>query len=244
MTQPREEVLDLIAAYAVDALEPDERRRAEVALATDRELRAELDEHHAVLAILATAVDPLPSTPSFQVWERITDAIDGTDEVSPPLASVHDIRTQQRFTKWSAALSFAAIAMAVLLGVSVIQLQRARQTPAVDVAIQELLDDPTAVVATLTAVDDSSTEARIVLGADGVGYVYADSLPVLDPTRTYQLWAIVEDRVISAGVLGHDPDNSPFQVVGAVVGFAITEEVAGGVPVSEGETVAVWLANA
>ncbi len=50
--------------------------------------------------------------------------------------------------------------------------------------------------------------------------------------------------MISAGVLGHDPARSPFQVVGSVTGFAITEEVAGGVPVSEGTLVAAWSASA
>lgn len=244
MITDRDDMLDLVAAYAVDAVSAEERMRVEAALRNDAAMRAELDEHHAVLATLAQAVDPRPSTPSPLVWEGISSAIEGADEVSPKLASVHDIQTQKRFTKWTAMMSFAALALATLLGISVLQLQQQRSTPAVEAAIQDLLDDPAAIVATLTAVDDSSADARIVHGTDGVGYVFADTLPALDASRTYQLWAIVDDRVISAGVLGADPENSPFQVVGNVTGFAITEEVAGGVPVSEGATIAVWLSNA
>ena len=244
MTARRDDLHDLIAAYAVDSLDADEKRRAEVALAADPGLRRELDDHYAVLAALANAVDPYPSTPSPAVWEGIVNQIDGAGDVGPKLASVTELRTQRRFTRITAALSVAAIALAALLGVSVIRLQQERTEPTVEAAIAELLDDPAATVVTLAAAEGLTGEARIVVGADGVGYVYADSLPALADNRTYQLWAIVEDRVISAGVLGNDPDNSPFQVVGDIAGFAITDEVAGGVPVSEGDTVAVWLRNA
>ena len=176
--------------------------------------------------------------------DRIVATIDGSGEVAPELASVRDIQKQRRFTRWTATMAFAALALALLLGVSVYQLQEERGTAPTEAAIQDLLDDPNSTLATLEAAGEVAAEARIVLGDDGVGYVYADSLPAIDASRTYQLWAIVDDRVISAGVLGNDPDNSPFQVVGEVAGFAITEEVAGGVPVSEGETIAVWLRNA
>ena len=244
MIASHEEQQDLIAAYALDSVSPEERRRAEALLAQEPELRIELDDHRAVLAILAEAVDPNPSTPSPLVWQRISAQIEGTAEAAPQLATVRDIRTQRRFTKWTGFTAVAALVMAMALAVSVVQLQSERRAPAFESAIQDLLDDPSSTVATLAAAGDVAAEARIVLGTDGVGYVYADSLPALDESRTYQLWAIVDDRVISAGVLGANPDNSPFQVVGNVAGFAITEEVAGGVPVSEGETIAVWLRNA
>jgi anti-sigma-K factor RskA len=244
MMARHDDLHDLIAAYALDSLDDAEARQAEVALAADPALRRELDDHHAVLAALANAVDPHPSTPSPMVWQNIVAQIDGAGDVGPKLASVYELRTQRRFTRVTAALSVAAIALAALLGVSVVRLQQERTEPAVEAAIQQLLDDPAATVVTLAAAEGLAAEARIVVGADGVGYVYADNLPVLAEDRTYQLWAVVDDRVISAGVLGNDPDNSPFQVVGDIAGFAITEEVAGGVPVSEGATVAVWLRNA
>lgn len=238
-----DELSDLVAAYATDALEASERLRVEAALNSDQQLRDELDGHYAVLATLAAAVDLNPSTPSHLVWEKISNEIDGAAEVSPKLASIHDIRAQRRATRLTAAISIAAIGLAAVLAVSVMGLQQERSADPVDVAIQELLEDPASTLATLAAANDTASEARIVLGTNGVGYLYADSLPTLDATRTYQLWAIVGDQVISAGVLGPDPDDSPFQVVGDIAGFAITDEVAGGVPVSEGETVAVWLRN-
>jgi len=244
MIAEREEMFDLVATYAVDALEGEEKLRVERALATDHDLRVALDEHYAVLAALAAAVDHHPSTPSPGVWDRISAQIAGAGDVGPKLASVRDLRTQRHFNRVTAALSIAAIGLAALLSVSVIRLQQERSEPPAEAAIQDLLSDPAATVVTLQAAGSVTADARIVLGTDGVGYVYTDTLPPLPVDRTYQLWAIVGNRVISAGVLGNDPERSPFQVVGDVTGFAITEEVAGGVPVSEGETVAVWLRDA
>jgi len=244
MTVDRDAALDLVAAYAVDAIEPEEAARVEAMMATDISLQHALDHHHAVLAELAVAVDPNPSTPSPLLWANVAARIAGADEVSPRLASVRDLRAQKRFSRATAALAVAAIGLAALLSVSVVRLQQERTTPPIEAAIQELLEDPGSTVATLTGAGDATTQARIVLGAEGVGYVYSDTLPLLDTSRTYQLWAIIDDRVISAGVLGNNPEDSPFQIVGEVAGFAITEEVAGGVAVSEGETVAVWLRDA
>jgi hypothetical protein len=109
-------------------------------------------------------------------------------------------------------------------------------------ALEATLADPTARLATMEAPGGAAAvEARIVVGSDGVGYVYGDTLPALSADRTYQLWAIVDGNVISAGILGSDPGISPFQVVGSIDGFAITEEVAGGVVSSVNDPVAVWL---
>ena len=52
------------------------------------------------------------------------------------------------------------------------------------------------------------------------------------------------DEVLSAGVLGEHLHVAPFQVVGNVTGFAITEEVAGGVVTSQNPPTAVWLIDA
>ena len=235
---------ELVAAYALDAVEGPDRTAAERALFRHPQLRDELDEFHAVLGVLATAVDPHPSTPSPRVWEGITREIVGGEPIDRDVAVV-TLRSQRRMSRLSTLLSVAAITLASVLSFGVYRLATDNDASPIDREISALLNDPTAEVVTLTAVQDSSpSSAHIVLGADGVGYVYADTLPALNENRTYQLWAIVDDRVISAGVLGADPGVAPFQVVGAVAGFAITEEVAGGVPVSEGDTVATWIRDA
>ncbi len=96
--------------------------------------------------------------------------------------------------------------------------------------------------------DGAAVEARVVIGADGIGYIYADTLPALGDDRTYQLWAIVDgeagQQVISAGIMGSDPEISPFQVTGDLVGLAITNEVAGGVVTSAEDPTTLWISSA
>mgnify|MGYP001819408266 FL=1 len=50
--------------------------------------------------------------------------------------------------------------------------------------------------------------------------------------------------MVSAGLLGNDPDVVQFRTEGNVVGMAISEEVAGGVVVSQNDPVALWLDSA
>jgi hypothetical protein len=87
---------------------------------------------------------------------------------------------------------------------------------------------------------DGSALATVILLADGTGYVTDLSLPELPGDRTYQLWEVTQGGVISAGVLGNAPGVSSFQAVADVSALVITEEVAGGVPKSEGRVVATW----
>ncbi len=231
---------DLIAAYARDALDASESVEVERILGQDPRLRAELDSYRSVAAVLAEAVETSPSTPSPAVWEGIASSIAGDADKAPPeLSTVVTMRKQSRFFKLISGVSIAAIAATAVLAVSVVRLASSDDDPT-QVAISALLEDPQSEVVTLQGSDGVGADAKIVLGPDGVGYIFADTLPAIAADRTYQLWAVVGDEVISAGVLGADPEQSPFQVVGDVVGFAITNERAGGVPVSEGSLVAAW----
>jgi len=58
------------------------------------------------------------------------------------------------------------------------------------------------------------------------------------------LWAVVEDRVVSAGVMGPRPSTFAFRVEGGFDALAITEEVLGGVVASENDPIAIWLEDA
>ncbi len=91
---------------------------------------------------------------------------------------------------------------------------------------------------------ESANQVTIVLSADGTGYVADHNLPRPPEGRTYQLWAVVGDQVISVGVLGEDPGVIPFRVdPHDLAGFAVTEEVVGGVVSSENPAVVAWLGD-
>jgi hypothetical protein len=83
-----------------------------------------------------------------------------------------------------------------------------------------------------------------VLTPEGTGFLLSADLPELPADRTYQLWGIVGDQVISLGVLGADPQVSVFEVdpSATVDGLAVTEERSGGVVSSENDPTVIWTA--
>jgi len=223
----RAEIDDLLAAYALGAVSAEEQRAVERALGKDPSLLAVLDEHLATAAALSDGLLTGDETPPAAVWRRIEAAIDTKTAVPA--------RRSWRLRILS-TVAAAAIATTAVLAVQVV-LQRAE--------LSDLRGDPLAL-----AVDEArdagavalpltgEVSAEVVLAADGTGYLVGDALPELDPEQTYQLWAVVDDRVISAGVLGPDPAIAAFHVDGDVSAFALTVEVAGGVVVSEQAAVA------
>lgn len=247
--RPLPDMDTLIPLRALDALEPDERAAVDDAIAADASLAEELADYRAVAALLAEAVESdAPPTPSAGVWQAISRAVEGDRPPRSGLAPVVALERRRRWSRVSAAISIAAVAVSVGLAIRVIDLENDSTAPDVGRLAAEKVLEPGAEVLTLAAAEGhEGEEARIVVGADGLGYVVSDTLPALPADRTYQLWVIVpgdeEPRVVSAGVLGNDPDVAQFQTDGDIVGFAITDEVAGGVPVSAGETVALWLRN-
>jgi hypothetical protein len=114
------------------------------------------------------------------------------------------------------------------------------QAEPLDQAVNTALSDPDAQIVSLTA--DTSFEAMlVVLLPDGTGYVFQSSLDPLPDDSTYQLWAVVDGKVISAGVLGSQPDVVPFHLdPQGLEGLVITQEEAGGVPQSEADPVVAW----
>ena len=236
-----DEIRELLAAYALDAVDRDEAETIELHIRDCPRCRAEVADNREVASALAVGHEPAP----MRLWDNIMAEL----EAAPPmkLASVVPIR----FVPWRRSLrvgvgAVAAVALAVL-GVRVVE-----QDERID-SMQTALADRTILAAALAAhgnPDARSAElrsangvllARATLGPDGTGYLWSDGLPRTGPDRTYQLWAIVGTETISIGVLGPSPSVAPFRIAGDVIGLAITEEVAGGVVASENQPVASGL---
>jgi len=230
----RNGVESLLGAYALDALSLEESRRVEAALSADPTLRAAADPLLAVAAALAEgATDETDRLPAG-LWGRIAAAT----------APLRPARTASRVSAWQrwlgAAVASTAVAAALILAFVAVR-QHGRildfeQSP-LAAAAEAARDAAGSRVVSLSG----EVSAEIVLAADGTGYLLTPRAPELPAEETYQLWAIVGDRVISAGVLGPSPAVSAFHVSGEVAGFALTIETAGGVVSSEQDPVAVGL---
>lgn len=236
MTATQDDYRELLAAYAMDAVDERERAAIRRALDTDPELRTELAGYHETLAVLATAVESAPSTPSLAVWNGIERSISGSRTASeaPTFTPVREVKRRRFTTRILGVVAASSLVAAAFFGVRLASLDE----PDLLATANEL--QAQASTRTVTLTDSGGLAVELVLGTDGVGYVYADQLPELADGRSYQLWAISDNGVISAGIFG-TAGIAPFHTDGPVTGFAITEEISGGVEASQNDPIAVWL---
>ncbi len=236
-----DEIAELLGAYALDAVDPDEAVVIEAHIAECPRCAAELVQHHEVAALLANA----GSDASVELWDQIAARLDPPGD-PPPTAAVLDaaladalprrLARRHRRARWTAAGAIGAIAAAViaLLALQVGHLDNRidgfdRQP--VSAAVQAALDNPDARTVALTSTSPARTTlADLVVVPSGSGYVFHNRLHPLASDETYQLWAIEKGRTISLGLLGNRPAEVPFtQGTGApVIVYAVTAEVAGG----------------
>ena len=254
-----DEIQSLLGAYALDAVDRGEADAIDVHLRSCPRCRAEVADHREVAALLGNAGADAPAG----VWDRITGALEEQAPAPGPAPSSVVVpmdaagrrergrRTPSRLAGTGrlsrvASVAVAAVAAAViaLLGVRVVdqgnqldQLTTALSRGGIAQAALAAEGDPAARSVTLR--DDGGTVlAAAVLLPDGTGYLLRNQLAPLGPDRTYQLWAVVDDRAISAGVLGSDPDVVAFRAPAGSVALAVTAEVAGGVVRSQQTPVA------
>ena len=247
-----EAVQQALGAYALNAVESDEAASVELHLHDCGDCRTELDEHFKVAAMLSVTERSAPR----EIWDSIADELrQEPPQVHPVPAPVIPLR-RGWLRPMAAAAAFvliagAAVVQSVRLNAVSSDLSAERAAVAalneelnrpLDVAVADALSNPASQQVSLTS-DVSASGAIIVLMPDGTGYLAEHTLAPLSADRTYQLWALVDGKVISAGVLGANPGVVPFHIdPDGFEGFAITEEVIGGVEASENAPVVVGLA--
>lgn len=246
MSWSHEEIIELLGAYALDAVEPHEAEVVEAHLAGCPRCAAEVAEHREVAAMLAHSGAPAPDG----LWARIAESLEETPPTitlplpGPPRADARVVELGARRrgpVPWlpvGAAAAAVLVVVGVVAGLLVAGDSGGAPDRSADVAIVELedvarrvLNDPDVTRVTLTA-PDGGLEAPAAIDDDGSGYLLASALPALDPSRTYQLWGVHGDVVVSLGVLGAEPGVVAFHADEGLQALVITEEVSGGVPSS------------
>lgn len=224
---------DALGAFALDAVTGEERRELERHIDGCAECRAEIDEHLRTAATLAEEVNPPRA-----VWEGIEAAVRAEPAPGRVVRIDRPVERRRPVGRVAAALAAAALALVGVLSWRVVDLDRQldRRSDGLTAVAAEAFASPDGVRVTL---GDAQGDVRVpaVVLPDGTAYLRAGDLPRLSEERTYQLWAVTGDRVVSAGVLGRAPGIVAFSVGPGTVALAITEEVAGGVVESENEPV-------
>ena len=218
-----EEIEELLGAYCLDAVEPDEREAIEAHLPDCPRCRAEVAELREVAALLANNTADAPDG----LWDRIADAIDGT---APPMRL--DVGRRRR-RNWAPIVLWAAAVVAILLlGWQVLDLRREndriqQQVAAADAdraAVTEAnlaLLDPGSRVVRLSGTGDE--RALAVLTEQGAGYMLAVDLPALD-SGIYELWGADSNGGLTALGSMEQSGVVEFDASGEVQKLLITAE--------------------
>ncbi|NLX08774.1 MAG: hypothetical protein GXY36_03895 [Chloroflexi bacterium] len=240
----RDELLELIPAYALDALDPDERAEVEAWLPTDPEAQALLAEYQAVTDQLALLV-PQQAAPAHlhtDLRQRLaaTHATQERPALPPaPIAtgSVFRGRTARRVVA-------AAAALLILIAAGLVIWQVSEQEP-------EPVDEGAALYAELDAQEDAPRYAlepaedlpgvmgELVASPDGdEAVIRVEQLPTLPGDQAFQLWLVdAAGTVTSGGVFNRQGDaDATFirvpleQPLDAYQRFGVSIEPAGGSP--------------
>jgi hypothetical protein len=220
-------VEELLGAYALNAVDDDERAQVEAHLAECPRCRAEVDQHREVAAHLALSGAPAPDG----LWDRIAEGM-GNADVPPPLRLVVDDGTRSRggreTWRWRARIAVVAAAAVAIVALSISSInQRDRigeleQASGVTTAANQAFADPSSRIAELRG-PDGELVARAAVQDEGDGYLLAGSMPALDG-QIYQLWGATADQVVSLGTLGASPDVVAFPADPSITQLMITAE--------------------
>ena len=243
----------LLGVYALDAIDdPDELRNVELHLTGCAECRAEVDSHRSVTSAMAEAELEAPTG----LWDRIEGELAvETGRPEPSRWHLYNLTSIAAIVAIAAAVGMGALWTAASgdvadlrdrvndLEVAVAQAEAALdQADPSDLAIERARSAGTAFEVTVAG--EIGTSTAVVL-PDGQAWLTDVTYAPLDPSETYQLWAIQDGAVISAGVLGSDPGTISFHVdANRLDGLVITVEEAGGVVSSSNPAAAAWLADA
>lgn len=225
-----EEIQDLLAAYAIDAVDDDERRAIDQYLVHNADARAEVSGFQHSASYLAHTGGPPPPG----VWERLESAIHESTRAEAPapprlVPNARRARTPRRWQWVAAAASVVAVVFGALwLFGGGTDSESAGGTTALATAAEHASGARKAKLVDA----DGNVLAKAVVLPDGTGYV-TSQLPKLPVGRTYQLWGVDNRNTISLGVMGPSPDVIAFHAAGHPAAIAITEERAGGVPVTK-----------
>jgi len=255
-----QQIMELLGAYAMDAVSEDEARAVEEHVAGCPRCRAEIDEYRQTTGLLANSGGDAPS----HLWDRIAARLDvpegggeardlralfagtssPTTQPEPP-ATRPEPTAKPSAARHGASWLAAAAAVVVLLvaiaalGIEVThlngrvgQLQSASQQPALLRAAHEALGNPDARRVAMKATANGKPMGEIVVLPSGSAFMVHSKLPPLPSDRTYQLWGERNNHLISLSLLGADPSTVAFRVdpSSPPSSLAITDEQAGGAP--------------
>lgn len=242
-----DDLYELIPAYALGALDPDERARFETWLRANPDAHAVLEEYRQVAAHLVALapVQPAPERLQADLRRRIAaerpaagDVVPpGAPEPGSPPAPVQVIRPRRR---WRVAAILAAAAI-LLVVVGVLLIQARGPEPELELArTYERLsaaEGASRYAIVPGEVDDAVTGDLVVAPDEGEAVIRVAELPPLAEDQIFQLWLIDrEGNRISGGLFREQTREATYvrvpleQPLDAYQAFGVSLEPEAGSP--------------
>jgi hypothetical protein len=212
------EIEELLGAYSIDALDPDEQRLVEEHLPSCVRCRAEVADLREVAAMLAYTGGAAPEG----VWDRIVASL---DEAPPPmrLGVIPIERARSRRRRLSVAIGSVAAAILAVVAFQVRDSGSGGTTDYLREAALAALADPASTIAELRPPAGGDVVARVAVTQDGKGYLLGDHMAPLQG-NIYELWGRTSDgTLLSLGVMER-PGVYAFTVARDVEAVAVTTE--------------------
>jgi anti-sigma-K factor RskA len=238
----REELLDLIPAYALGALDEDERTEFESWLEDDPEAQAILSDYHAVAGHLLTLVQlhPAPDHLQADLRQRLAANPRGS------AAAKREI-LPKRWMGW--VLAAAALLVVAIVGILLVpsgSANKATPTPGAADLYARLVAQSSSSQYTIVAGEvDADVSGNMIISSDGRQAVLCIwYLPAITSDQTFQMWLIDTNGArTSGGLFRAEPSQEvlyiqvPFdQPVTAYKGVGVSLEPAGGSPYTDRPT--------
>ncbi|MBK0331672.1 anti-sigma factor [Brachybacterium sp. MASK1Z-5] len=215
-----ENLESLVAAYALDALDPSESAEVEAHLATCPECRELAD------SLRETTVDlsqGLESTPPAALRDRILEAVSADQDAHETPEEPRLPRRPRRRTVLAGGFALAASAL-VATGLVVARPWRSQEDKDIDEVLAA--DDAREYTTTWRSARITAVRSPSL----GSAVLKVEDLPAVTAGKDYQAWSKMSDGPVSAGLLRPDDDGNARTLLsaGSAEGAAISLEPAGG----------------
>jgi len=234
----REDVIQLLPAYVLDALESEARQEVDGLLTVDSEAQALLEQYRQIESVLPLMAEH--RTASSDLRDRFLDRLH--EETAPsddPMPIIQfpekpkrkGIPLRRRYLVSMVATFVIAVVGLVLL------LTSEPEAPTPQVTFYEISNQTDAERITIAASADSVVEGDLVISSDRErAALRLKQLPVINDDQAFQLWLVDESGAMSGGVYPMPEDYALYVVIpnekpiDNYIRFGVSLEPAGGSP--------------
>jgi anti-sigma-K factor RskA len=241
----RNDLLELIPAYALGALDPEERAAVEALLKTDAEAQTLLAEYQGVTESLAFTVPARRAPAHLQADLKARLAAQRTAPMAesiptPPPASPRPTLQKRSLPLWAPVMVAIAAALAVIVG-ALLFFQPQEPSP------EQVFETIAALPDALRYPVQTGAAGEVVVAPDGRAAVRLTDIPAIDSDQVLQLWVVKPDGPVSVAVFTWaDPAGVYYALVRSITpddqAVAFSREAAPGRTTEQGPTEVVVVA--